>query len=109
MALMAIHRMGPVPMSEVSHKLNIEKGSFTPIANKLLALDYVLKERDEFDKRCFKLLLTKRGKELAMNLGDQHMTYLHKIIASIELKKREEFFKGIVLVNHILKDLAEGY
>ncbi|OQY33249.1 MAG: hypothetical protein B6241_08235 [Spirochaetaceae bacterium 4572_59] len=48
----------PINMTILSRYMQLEKGSFTPVASKLIRLGYMEKIRDEHDKRAFNLELT---------------------------------------------------
>ena len=59
--LMTLKFEGENPMSVISDKLNLEKGSFTPVANSLIDLGLIEKTPDCKDKRVYNLHLTEKG------------------------------------------------
>ncbi|MGL5614964.1 MAG: MarR family winged helix-turn-helix transcriptional regulator [Sarcina sp.] len=72
-ALMFIHFNDNIQMNELSSKLHIEKGSFTPVANKLIDLTYIKKTPSTLDKRKVYLSLTKKGENLVVLLKESYL------------------------------------
>jgi DNA-binding MarR family transcriptional regulator len=105
-SLMALYISGPLTMTNLSKKLNIEKGSFTPVANKLIKFGYVKKERNEIDKRVYQLSLTKRGNEIAKDYGKSHVRYVSELLSKLDEEKKEQFFNAVRSATEILLMLS---
>lgn len=103
--LMFLHFNGPAPMSELSHLLNIEKGSFTPVANKLVSLGLIQKKRSEQDKRVYELSLTDTGFALADDFKEKHMLYMRKQLKPLDKTKKEAFFAAINDITIMIDEL----
>ena len=106
--LMVLRFMGPSPMSSISQHLVLEKGSFTPVANKLIQLGYVGKERSALDKRIYHLSLTNKGITLANDYADAHHSFIKSVLGQLSDEKRTELLKSIEVTNSILATLNDG-
>lgn len=87
------------PMTKISKKTNLEKGSFTSVANKLIKLGYIEKHRDEIDKRVYKLNLTQKGKKIAAEVGIAHNEYVNNLFGKLSSKEKVEYFKAVEKIN----------
>ena len=70
-------------MSEISGKMGLEKGSFTPVAQKLLALGYITKTKTDKDRRKSILNLTEKGKNLTMEYYAAHEKYILEKLSAL--------------------------
>ncbi len=104
--ILKIH--GPMRMSYVSEKLNMEKGSFTPVAKRLYEMGYIEKCRDEKDKRSFILALTEEGEKLAQKTMDDHLVYIQNLIDIFDDEERDRFFNAIHDVMVLSKKIEES-
>lgn len=68
-------------MSEISGNMGLEKGSFTPVAQKLLALGYISKSKTDKDRRKSILNLTDKGTELTLEYYAAHEKYINDKLA----------------------------
>jgi DNA-binding MarR family transcriptional regulator len=64
-------------MSEISGNMGLEKGSFTPVAQKLLNLGYISKSKTDKDRRKSILNLTEKGKQLTTEYYNAHAKYIY--------------------------------
>lgn len=106
--LMVLRFMGPSPMSSISQHLILEKGSFTPVANKLIQLGFVAKERSTLDKRIYHLSLTNKGLALANDYADAHHNFIKSVLGQLSDEKRAELLKSVEVTNSILATLKDG-
>ena len=103
-ALMMLYFNNQCPISGLSEKTNLEKGSFTPVVTKLLKLDLINKIRDENDKRVYKLFLTEKGKEIAMEVSESHESYVEDKLNQLSTTKKDEFLLCLKKINNISKE-----
>ncbi|WP_105617814.1 MarR family winged helix-turn-helix transcriptional regulator [Vallitalea okinawensis] len=106
--LIVLYFNGSAPMSDLSQKLNIEKGSFTPVANKLIQLDYIKKERNEVDKRVYELSLTDQGTEVAKKFATSHIEYIKDLVGTLDNEQKDSFFNAVSMVNEVLKGFSNN-
>lgn len=60
-----IHHNEGITQKELSEKLKIGKATTTKAIKNLLESGYIKREEDALDKRCFRLYLTDKGKEIS--------------------------------------------
>lgn len=65
-------------MSLISGKMGLEKGSFTPVAQKLMELGYITKNKTDRDRRKSILLLTEKGKKAADEYEKAHLDFMNE-------------------------------
>ena len=99
--------LGPCPMTRISQILQLEKGSFTPVARRLVDLGYVVKSRNQDDKRIFELQLTPEGEELVQEFKKDHWDFIHKSLGVIPKEEQKEYFSLLDKLNTINAKLRE--
>lgn len=103
LTLLHLHFRTSCPMVELSRHLNLEKGSFTPVANKLLQLGYIEKKQNLQDKRVSQLSLTKKGESLALDFKESHLLYIQGLLDTLEEQEKEKFFQAVGFLNDSLQ------
>ena len=93
---------GPSAMSTVARFLGLEKGSFTPIANRLLEWGFVTRELDDKDHRRFLLQLTDSGREFANRLRVERSGHFAAQIDKLSSSQRKQFFKALTQIQQLL-------
>lgn len=96
---------GPKPMSVISDKINLEKGSFTTVASTLIDLGFVQKIRDIEDKRVFYLELTNKGHEFAEEFVKNHLAYVNQKLEGLTDDEKNCYFASIQLINNLTKKM----
>lgn len=92
-------------MSEVSRRLNIEKGSFTPVANKLIDLGCIEKKRSADDKRISYLVLTDKGRDYVKVLWDGVSDKIDNKLRILSNEERDAYFASISYIVSITKKM----
>jgi len=105
--LMAIKFEGPLPMSHISQKLSLEKGSFTPVAKKLIKLGYIKKVQSEEDRRISLLSLTDEGRIFTNRLHEGHLTYLENQFNKLTKEEHDIFESAIKTVFESVEKINE--
>ena len=109
-AMIYLDHNGPSSMSQISHILQLEKGSFTPVAKKLIELGYIEKNQSEIDKRIYELNLIPKGQDLVQHFKTEHMQYINKTLSCISRKEQKEYFaliERIIEINaHLKKEMG---
>lgn len=95
-----IHNGGT--MTEVSRCVALEKGSFTPVADKLIKLGYIEKTRVGGDKRKSFLRLTPQGEAYAKKIKQAHIEYFEEQLSSLSDRERGDFMKSLTTVYELL-------
>jgi len=92
-------------MSEISRRLNIEKGSFTPVANKLIELGCIEKIRSLEDKRISYLVLTDKGKKYVDILAQEVTNSMENKLRNLSKEEREAYYASISYIVSITKKM----
>ncbi len=97
--LMFVKFNQPSPMSTISTQLALEKGSFTTVANRLIAIGYLEKKRDKEDRRVFLLSLTEKGENFTSTFAEKHREHVKKLINLLDHSEQEQY---LALVEQLL-------
>lgn len=92
---------GEKPMSAVSYRLNMEKGSFTPVANHLIELGYIERVPDPRDKRVYNLRLLESGEKITNEIIAKHNVFAYKMLERLSEEERKSYFTAIELINEL--------
>ena len=85
-------------MNELSEKLNAQTSTMTRIVNNLVRDGYVVRSRDESDRRTVVVTLTEKGLEAAGGLEKDIKEYYQKIVAYLPQGQVEEVLKAAALL-----------
>ena len=86
---------GPLRMNCVAEKVDLEKGSFTPVAKQLFEMGFISKSKDANDKRATILTLTDQGNRFAEELMANHRVYIRNLVSIFSEKEVEEYFFAV--------------
>jgi DNA-binding MarR family transcriptional regulator len=93
---------GELPMSEVSHKLSLEKGSFTPVANTLIKLGFIIKRQSPDDRRIYTISLTPEGLKFAEKYKSDHMHFIRDRLKRLSDAEREAYLSSVRTLNALM-------
>ncbi|PAB60297.1 MarR family transcriptional regulator [Anaeromicrobium sediminis] len=105
--LMALKYEGSSTMSSISRKIELEKGSFTPVANKLIKLGYIEKVQSTEDKRKSLLQLTESGHNFAERFHEEHTKYIYNQLSKLSEAERGAYLAAINLVQCLSRKILE--
>ncbi len=94
-------------MSLISSRMGLEKGSFTPVAQKLLELGYITKNKTDKDRRKSILLLTEKGLAAADEYEKAHIDFLEHKFSQLddeEIKKLHESMGNLLALTQKLME-----
>ncbi len=94
-------------MKTICGRIGIEAGSFTPVADKLMEEDLIIRVPDEKDRRRTLLALTERGKAVTDDLKVQMDEYIERRLALLSEHGRERFLAAmdtLVEVDRLLEE-----
>ncbi len=86
---------GPSRMNCLAEKVDLEKGSFTPVAKRLFEMGYISKSKDPLDKRATILTLTEQGNTFAKDMMDDHRSYIRNLISIFSAEEIGEYFQAV--------------
>ena len=88
-------------MSLISGKMGLEKGSFTPVAQKLIELGYITKNKTDKDRRKSILMLTEKGRKTAAEYEKAHLEYIGEKLSSLNEEEINELMAAVESVIRI--------
>lgn len=91
-----------IDFKKLSKKINLKTATLTPIVQKLESLGYIERQKNVDDFRKMNVVLTKKGKELNMNIIDVPIGLAKKLQLSID--KYETLVKELDDLDEILTD-----
>ena len=86
--LLAVSTDG-ISMSGLAHKLGLDNSTLTRNIQKLDTLGLVLRKRDDYDKRVFRVHLTKKGRVLVEQFENLLLDLNHSMLKHIDLDDQE--------------------
>lgn len=99
-ALFELYKAGSFTMNEFSEKMNLNTSTMTRILDNLVRDKYIIRQRDESDRRLVVVSLTDRGRDMALKLNDSVNDYYKKIVANIPEGRLEDILESVnVLLN----------
>ena len=78
-----------ISMSGLAHKLGLDNSTLTRNIQKLEILELVLRKQDNFDKRVFKVHLTKKGRVIVEQFENLLLDLNHSMLKHIDLDDQE--------------------
>ncbi len=86
-------------MKQVAERIQRDKSTITTLVNKLILLDLVQKEKDEFDHRINWITLTEKGKQLKPLFFEISDKLISKVYSGITPEDREKLIEILLKVN----------
>jgi len=86
--LLAVSADG-ISMSGLSHKLGLDNSTLTRNIQKLETLELVLRKQDNFDKRVFRVHLTKKGRVIVEQFENLLLDLNYSMLKHIDLDDQE--------------------
>jgi MarR family transcriptional regulator, organic hydroperoxide resistance regulator len=101
-ALVLLRLRGAVPMSVAARWLNLEKGSFTPVARRLMDAGLVECVEDEADRRRTLIRLTQKGQDLDLDMHAHLAFEFNTRISMLSPAEQRAFFASLEKLNALL-------
>lgn len=79
--------------TEISHLLDIEKGSITTLVDQLVEKGLVIRRGDLDDRRKMQILLSGAGREAMDVVTDRHSRELRDILSNVEIQEIVKFIE----------------
>lgn len=104
--MIILHFEGERPMSDISSKLSLEKGSFTPVANLLIKLGYIGKRQSQTDRRVYNIFLTEKGETFASKFIETHYKYMESKLSELSGEDQDAVSSAVDTLNTLLEKLV---
>jgi DNA-binding MarR family transcriptional regulator len=95
-------------MTNASQMMNLEKGSMTPVVDKLISLGYLLRERNLEDRRQVLLHLTEKGRQAADALRVEVEVHMAQKFLIFTDDERAELWRSFQNLAQIVERLERG-
>lgn len=92
---------GPSTMSQLSKVMLLEKGSFSPVVNRLMELSYIEKIQDKNDKRKFLLHLNDEGRAFSEEFKGYHAAFIKKVLSKLSVDEKNSYLEHMEAINQI--------
>ena len=100
--LVFLRMQGASPMSTVARWLNLEKGSFTPVARLLMDAGLIESVADESDRRRTLIRLTPKGQDLDRGMHARLTEEFRRRIDLLTPREQNAFFASLSKMNALL-------
>ena len=87
-----LEREGGLSQKELAEKMRIRPASLSELLKKLESKGYVLRLRNEKDKRVYNYWLSDRGKEVAAQIEESKRTYGRAVFDGLENEEAETLY-----------------
>lgn len=95
------------PLHEYAHHIGLEKGSFTYLVQVLELKGLLTRLDDENDRRKKTLILTEKGKELAITLDEQFNAHINDKLSVLTRSERDKLDESFKTIKSILPKLPK--
>jgi len=93
---------GPSKISDIAQKLGITNGAITQMADKLLDIGLITRERSEEDRRVVWLSLTPKGKDMAFEIQNNRFAFVRSRLDQLSEKDLDQAIDVFQNLNKIL-------
>lgn len=101
-ALVFVNNNGPISMTDLCAKLNIEKGSLTSMVDDLTDKGYVIREKDIADRRKYLITITESGKSVASDFMGKLSDSLEEKLFKLTEEEQNKYMEAIGTLQAIL-------
>lgn len=98
-ALVILNRDGDLTIGDLSNRLYLAYSTTTDLVDRLERAEFVVRQRDQSDRRVVRVKLQLKGSEMIEHVLDARRAYLSAILTSIEEKKTSEMLTVLRLLN----------
>lgn len=105
MFLTQLYKKDGINQEELTEILKIDKGTTARAIKKLEEVNFVIRERDEFDRRAYKIYLTDKAIKIKTIIFDVLRDYDERLVSSLTEDEKEIFTKILkqICINNNLK------
>lgn len=96
--LLEIFKAQGLTMNELSDKMNLNTSTMTRVVDKLVRDGYIVRSKDEEDRRVVFVNLTPKGQESAIKLNESINEYYRQIIEHLPGGRVEEVLSAVSLL-----------
>lgn len=94
-ALVHLSEYGPQTMGDLAEGLKITTPSATGLVNPLAEMGFVVRDRDQEDRRVVRVSLSEHAQEMAHSILDQRVTEVAAAMDDMTLEAQQNFLEGL--------------
>lgn len=94
-AMVHLFEYGPQTMGDLAEGLKITTPSATGLVNPLAEMGFVVRERDQEDRRVVRVSLSEHAQEIARSILDQRLTEVADAMDGMSLEAQQNFLEGL--------------
>lgn len=94
-ALVHLSEYGPQTMGDLAEGLKITTPSATGLVNPLAEMGFVVRDRDQEDRRVVRVSLSEHAQEMAHSILDQRVTEVAAAMDDMALEAQQNFLEGL--------------
>ncbi len=103
-ALIFIHKLGSITMTEIANHFKISLPTATSLSNKLVTTKLITRQNDKEDRRIVKLVLTQKGEELLKEVMKQRN---QKITRMLSYLSQEEKLQLLYIMKNLVANIQK--
>ncbi|WP_208588858.1 MarR family winged helix-turn-helix transcriptional regulator [Gracilibacillus suaedae] len=102
-----VEHMGPIQMAEIAKKLDINKSNLTPLIRKLMEKEFIIKTKDETDRRITYIQMTEKGKQFLAEKKQILYQVVRERFATLANQDKGALKEAFITINEVLSSLEE--
>ena len=106
--LLLLSETDDVTMTMVSHMMNMEKGSMTPVIDKLITLGFLEREQNPEDRRKYILMLTENGIQVSEKLTDEINVHMKKKFSVLSGDVNDQVMEAFSTIQQAMELIEKG-
>ncbi|EXX84841.1 transcriptional regulator [Paenibacillus darwinianus] len=103
--LIKLEHYGPQKASTLAEMLSVTSGAITGIADKLLELGFIVRDRDEIDRRVVQLGISESGRAVVGTIMAKRREILNRMFSGLS---RSEIVELTAIYEHILRNMEQN-
>lgn len=86
-----LREIGTSSMGDMARNLNMSMSAATGIIDKMVTMELVDRERSDEDRRVVNVILTEKGKDMAVRVNEERKYMLNEMFAVLTDAERDEY------------------
>ncbi len=87
-------------MKQIAKTIGKDKSTITPLVNKLIDLDYIIREKNQIDKRVTYIMLTEKGKQMQAKFSGISKEVYQTAYKGFSVEEQKNFLRLLKKLNN---------
>lgn len=101
-ALLILHKEGELTIGDLSNRLFLAYSTTTDLVDRLVAADFVVRQRSQDDRRVVHVRMLPAGAALIEEVLDARRSYLDTVLEPLSLDEKKEILRALELLNAMM-------